>query len=77
MLEEFTKFKSMVERQIGRKLKTLRADGGKEYVSNDFTFLSGKEGIMHEVVPHYTLQKNGTSKRKSRTIMNIIISMLK
>lgn len=49
MLEVFTKFKIMVERQSSRKLKTLRTDGGGEYVSNDFVVLSEKDGIIHEV----------------------------
>ena len=51
VIEVFTKFKSMVERQSGRKL-----DGGGEYVSKDFDKLCEKEGIVHEVVPPYTPQ---------------------
>lgn len=35
----FTKFKSMEERQSGRKLKTMRTDCGEEYFSNDFVIL--------------------------------------
>lgn len=42
VLDVFTKFKSMVERQIGQKLKTLRTGGGGEYVSNYFDALCKK-----------------------------------
>ena len=54
VLDVFIKYKSMVERQSGHKLKTLRTDGGGEYVSNEFDALCEKEGIGHEVVPPYT-----------------------
>lgn len=36
MIEVFAKFKTMVERQSGHKIKTLRSDCGGEYVSRDF-----------------------------------------
>lgn len=39
LLEVFTKFKSMVERQSGQKIKILRIYGGGEYVSKDFDAL--------------------------------------
>ncbi|GAU26641.1 hypothetical protein TSUD_102510 [Trifolium subterraneum] len=39
VLDVFIKYKSMVERQSGHKLKTLRTDGGGEYVSNEFDAL--------------------------------------
>lgn len=32
---------------------------------------------MHEVVPSYTHQQNGTTERKDMTIMNMVRSMLK
>ena len=59
VIEVFAKFKSMVERQSGRKLKVLRTDGGGEYVSKDFDMLCEKEGFVHEVVPPYTPQQKG------------------
>ena len=58
MIEVFAKFKSMVERQNGRKIKILRADDGGEYMSKDFDALCLKEGVVHEVVPPYTPQQN-------------------
>lgn len=54
MINVFTKFKAMVERQSGHKIKVLRIYGGGDYVSKDFDTLCTKEGIMHEVVPTYT-----------------------
>ena len=59
MIEVFSKFKSMVERKSGRKLKILRTDGDGEYVLKDLDMLCEKEGIMHDVVPltfHNTME---------------------
>ena len=61
VIKVFAKFKSMVERQSGQKLKILRTDGGGEYVSKDFDKLCEKEGIVHEVAPPYTTQQNETA----------------
>ena len=77
VFEIFRKFKSLVEKQSGYKIKTLRTDGGGEYVSSEFDAFCTQEGIMHDVVPPYTPQQNGTAERKNRTIMNMVRSMLK
>lgn len=50
MIDVFTKFKSMMERQSGHKIKISRTDGGGEYVSSNFDALCEKEGILNEVV---------------------------
>jgi hypothetical protein len=76
VLDVFMKYKSMVERQSGHKLKILRSDGGGEYVLKEFDTMCERECIVHEVVPPYTPQQNGTAERKNRTIMNMVRSML-
>lgn len=73
----FKKFESMVERKSGHKLKVLKSDGGGEYVSKDFERLCDQEGIIHEVIPPYTQQQNGVTKRKNQSIMNMVRSALK
>ncbi|GAU40628.1 hypothetical protein TSUD_190050 [Trifolium subterraneum] len=77
VLSVFKKFKSVVERQSGHKLKVLRTDGGGEYVSHDFAELCESEGIVHEVIPPYTPQQNGSAERRNKTIMNMVRCMLK
>ncbi|GAU45882.1 hypothetical protein TSUD_401080, partial [Trifolium subterraneum] len=77
VLSVFKKFKSVVERQSGHKLKVLRTDGGGEYVSHDFAELCESEGIFHEVIPSYTPQQNGSAERRNRTVMNMVRCMLK
>ncbi|GAU30308.1 hypothetical protein TSUD_385290 [Trifolium subterraneum] len=76
VLEVFKRFKSLVERQSGFKIKVLRTDGGGEYMSSEFTALCEQEGIIREVTPPYTPQQNDIAERKNRTIMNMVRSML-
>ncbi|CAJ2647569.1 unnamed protein product [Trifolium pratense] len=77
VLDVFKKFKLTVERQSGYKLKTLRTDGGGEYVSTEFAKFCDSEGIVHDVIPPYTPQQNGSAERRNRTIMNMVRCMLK
>lgn len=77
VFEVFKKFKSMVVRQSGHKLKVLKTDGGGEYVSNDFGRFCDQEGKLHELVSSYTPQQNDVVERKNRSIMNMVRSMLK
>ncbi|XP_050875789.1 uncharacterized protein LOC127079454 [Lathyrus oleraceus] len=67
----------MVDRQSRHKIKTLRTNGGGEYVLTDFNALCERERIVHEVVLTYTPQQNDTTKRKNITIMNMVRSILK
>src|SRR4051812_42084549 len=76
VFDVFKRFKSMAERQCGRKLKILKTDGGGEYTSVAFGKYCDDEGIVREVVPPYTPQQNGAAERKNRTIMNMVRSML-
>lgn len=77
VLQVFQKFKSLVERQSGQKIKVLRTDGGGEYTSTEFNNFCENHGIVHEVTPPYTPQHNGAVERKNRTLLNIVRCMLK
>lgn len=56
VIEVFSKFKAIMERQNGYKIQTLGTDGGGEYVSRDCDALCERELIVREVVPPYTPQ---------------------
>ncbi|MCH85090.1 copia-type polyprotein, partial [Trifolium medium] len=77
VLDVFKKFKSMAEKQSDHKLKVLKTDGGGEYMYGEFTKFCEAEGIIHEVIPPYTPQQNGSAERRNRTIMNMVRCMLK
>jgi len=50
---KFVEFKTLVEKETGKKVKALKSDNGGEYVLNEFKKLCAKEGIQRELkVPH-------------------------
>ncbi|KAH0707987.1 hypothetical protein KY289_013063 [Solanum tuberosum] len=57
----------------GKTIKALRDRGG-EYCSKEFEEFCAKHGIRRELTAAYTPQKNGVSKRKNRTILNMVRS---
>jgi len=67
----------MVERQCDSKIKVLRSDGGGEYAASEFSEFYEKEGIVHEFTPPYTPQHNGATRRRNRTLLNMVRCMLK
>ena len=64
VIEVFTKFKSMVERQSGRKLKVLRTDGGGEYVSKTSTDYVKRKGLHMRWCHLYSTTKWNCRKEK-------------
>ena len=64
MLYAFKELHAILEREIGRKLKAVRADNGGEY-----------RCPFEKIVPK-TPQQNGVAKRMNRTIEEMIRCML-
>ncbi|XP_031264142.1 uncharacterized protein LOC116122435 [Pistacia vera] len=72
----FKRFKLLVENQTSLTLKTLRSDNGGEYTSNEFEGACKGAGIWHQFSSPYTLQQNGVSERKNRTVMEMARCMM-
>ena len=52
VFETFKSFKAMVENKFNKKIKSIRSDGGGEYVKRDFQNFCESEGIrMEQSVP--------------------------
>lgn len=62
-IENFKKFKALVEKQSGKFLKVLRMDHGGEFTSNDFTAICDEEGIKRDLTAPYTREQNGVAER--------------
>ena len=70
----FLSYKAEVENQLDRKIKRIKSDRGVEYIPlNDYC---ENEGIIHEVTPPYSLESNGVSERKNRTLKEMMNSLL-
>src|SRR5262249_3165076 len=50
--------------------KTLRSDGGGEYISNNFQYWLSCKGITHSTTPPHTPQLNGVAERLNCTLMD-------
>ena len=74
-LKFFKCFKKTVEKETGLFVKCLRTDRGGEFNSNEFNDFCKQSGIK-KLTTAYTPQQNGVAKRKNRTVMNMVCSML-
>ena len=75
--ENFKKFKSLVEKQSGCQIKTLRTDRGGEFTSKEFNNFCEVCGIHRELTAPYTPEHNGVAERKNRTVVELGRSMMK
>ncbi|GAA0171472.1 transmembrane signal receptor [Lithospermum erythrorhizon] len=75
-LEQFKYFKAMVENETNANIKCLRTDRGGEYTSTDFTEYCKLMGIKRQLTTAYTPQQNGVAKRRNRTVMNMVRTMI-
>ncbi|KAK8584073.1 hypothetical protein V6N12_068323 [Hibiscus sabdariffa] len=75
-LEKFKEFKNEVQNQNGKSIKAHRSDRGGEYLSQDFDELLKECGIVSQLTPPGTPQWNGVSERRSRTLLDMVRSMM-
>nr|GEZ00561.1 hypothetical protein [Tanacetum cinerariifolium] len=64
------------ENQLGKTIKSLRSDRGGEYMSQEFFDHLKDHGIIAHRTPCYTPQHNGVSKRRNRTLLDMVRSMM-
>jgi hypothetical protein len=75
MLEQFKDYQAIVEKQLGRKIKYIRTDGGGGY-EKEFDKYLKSQGILHEATVPYSPEQNGVAERVNRTIMERTRSIL-
>jgi hypothetical protein len=63
------------ERAVGKRVKTLRTDGGHEFKGDLDKWLKTK-GIVHQTSAPYTPQQNGRAERINRTLLERARAML-
>lgn len=72
----FSQFISVVERQTGTRVRSVRTDNGTEFCSREFENLFKTQGIRHELTNTYTPEQNSVCERYNLTVMNMVRSML-
>ncbi|GJR65176.1 retrotransposon protein, putative, ty1-copia subclass [Tanacetum coccineum] len=76
VFETFKVFQKEVENQLGKTIKSLRSDRGGEYMSQEFLDHLKEHEIIAHRTPPYTLQHNGVSERRNRTLVDMVRSMM-
>ncbi|GJR92849.1 retrotransposon protein, putative, ty1-copia subclass [Tanacetum coccineum] len=76
VFETFKVFQKEVENQLGKTIKSLRSDRGGEYMSQEFLDHLKDHGIIAHRTPPYTPQHNGVLKRRNRTLVDMVQSMM-
>jgi len=76
VFDRFVKYRMKVEKETGRKIKSLRSDGGGEYTGNIFRKYVTDSRITHHITPPYTPGHNGIAERANQTIMDMVRCML-
>jgi hypothetical protein len=74
--EKFKEFQNEVENHRNRKIKFLRSDRGGEYLSHEFSKHLSDCGIVPQLTPPGTPQRNGVSERRNRTLLDMVRSMM-
>ena len=75
-LEKFMEFVQMAENFTGLRVKELRSDNAKEYISEDFKKYCKRRGIIRQETIPYSPQQNGKAERMNRTIMETVRWMI-
>ena len=76
VFQVFLHFNSLIENLFNAKIKTLRSNGGGEFVNANFKSFCLEHGILHQFSCHYSPQRNGVVERKHRQIVESALSML-
>jgi hypothetical protein len=66
----------MIEKQNNFKILALWSDKGSEFLLDAFSAYLHEHGIMRQPTTAHTPSQNGVSKRKNRTILNMIRATL-
>ncbi len=74
--EKFKEFQSEVENHCNKKIKFLQYDRRGEYLSYEFGLHLKQFGIVSQLTPPGTPQRNGVSERHNRTLFDMVRSMM-
>ncbi|GKB24975.1 retrotransposon protein, putative, ty1-copia subclass [Tanacetum coccineum] len=76
VFENFKVFQKEVENQLGKTIKSLCSNHGGKYMSQEFLDHLKDHGIITHRTPTYMPQHNSVSKRRNRTLLDMVRSMM-
>ena len=74
--EKFKEFQSEVENHRNKKIKFLQSDHGGEYLSYEFGLHLKQCGIVSQLTPPRTPQRNGVFECRNHTLLDMVRSMM-
>ena len=74
--EKFNEFHNKVEKQVGKCIKVLRSNRGGEYLLDQFKEYLKENEIISQLTPFATPQHNSIAKRRNRTLLDMVRSMM-
>ena len=74
--EKFKEFQSEVENHRNMKIKFQRSDRGGEYLSYEFGLNWKQCGIVSQLTPPRTAQRNGVSECRNHALLDMVRSMM-
>lgn len=72
----FIEFMNRCEKQLGKVIKYVRSDNGREFVNRNFENLFREKGIVHQRTVAYNPQSNGIAERMNRALLEKARAML-
>lgn len=69
-------FKTLIENQVGRKVKRLRTDNGLEFCSEEFKQFCIDEGFSRQYTVRNTPEQNGIAERMNKSMLDKARCML-
>lgn len=76
IIKVFKDYKCKVENELGKSIKIVRSDNGKEYCNKEFDNFLSRHGIEHQTSTPYSPQQNGLAERMNRTLVERAKCML-
>ena len=74
--EKFKEFQNEVQNQLDKKIKILRSDRDRKYLSKEFSDHLKICGIISQLTPPYTPKWNGVAERRNRTLLDMVRSIM-
>jgi hypothetical protein len=70
------KFLKIAQNEFNAKVKKIRSDNGSEFKNTQVEDYLDQEGIKYEFLAPHTPQQNGVAKRKNKTLIELIRTVL-
>ncbi|GBM11644.1 Retrovirus-related Pol polyprotein from transposon TNT 1-94 [Araneus ventricosus] len=77
VFQTFLRFQRRAERFLGRKIVSVKTDGGLEFCNKDLENFLEQQGIYHKKTNPYTSEQNGVAERCNLTALDGVKTLLK